>query len=113
MKWICASGLLMKYQLVQMHARDGLVQGELAGGKTGKNLRYKLPNVRGDLIRYVSGKEEDCHNIGLLSEIVDQVILQLQEEVRKKFMSIVNYGLNALLDLNLCVMLVNNQSNRR
>jgi hypothetical protein len=65
-----------------MHKQDKkLVAGELAGGKTGKNLRYTLPSIRGDLIRYVNGKEEECHNIGLLSQIADQVILQIQDEV--------------------------------
>jgi hypothetical protein len=72
----------MSWQLLIMHTQgDHLLPGELAGGKSGKNLRYTLPSVRGDLIRYVSGKEEDCHNIGLLSEISDQMILKLKDLV--------------------------------
>ena len=66
-----------------MHKHLGsLAAGELAGGKSGKNLRYTLPSVRGDLIRYVSGKEDECHNIGLLSQIADQMILQIQDQVK-------------------------------
>jgi hypothetical protein len=69
-------------QLINMHAQgDSLLPGELAGGKSGKNLRYTLPSVRGDLIRYVSGREEECHNIGLFSEIADQMILKLKDLV--------------------------------
>jgi hypothetical protein len=70
------------WQLLNMHAQGGsLLPGELAGGKSGKNLRYTLPSVRGDLIRYVSGREEECHNIGLCSEIADQMVLKLKDLV--------------------------------
>ncbi len=69
-----------------MHIRgDSLSPGELAGGKSGNNIRYTLPSVRGDLIRYVSGKEEECHNIGLLSEISDQMMLKLKDMVAACF----------------------------
>ncbi len=72
----------MLWQLLNMHAQGGSLQpGELAGGKSGKNLRYTLPSVRGDLIRYVSGREDECHNIDLCSEIADQMILKLRDMV--------------------------------
>ena len=72
----------MLRQLLHMHAQgDSLLPGELAGGKSGKNLRYTLPSVRGDLIRYVSGREEECHNIGLCSEMADQMMLKLKDMV--------------------------------
>ncbi len=67
-----------------MHEQQSLSRGELAGGKTGDNLRYTLPHIRGDLVRYVSGTESSCHNIGILSQISDQTILQIQDKVPNK-----------------------------
>eukprot|EP00290_Baffinella_frigidus_P021619 CAMPEP_0180253438 /NCGR_PEP_ID=MMETSP0987-20121128/39605_1 /TAXON_ID=697907 /ORGANISM="non described non described, Strain CCMP2293" /LENGTH=372 /DNA_ID=CAMNT_0022222315 /DNA_START=1 /DNA_END=1118 /DNA_ORIENTATION=- len=62
--------------------RDGtLHKSELAGGKNGTNMRYTMEEVRGDVVRWVSGKEEGCHNIGLLKEIKDQVVLAVKDKV--------------------------------
>ena len=63
--------------------RDGLLkESELAGGKTGTNMRYSMASVRGDVVRFVDGTEaEGCYNIGLLKEFSDQVVIRVQERV--------------------------------
>ena len=63
--------------------RDGLLkESELAGGKTGTNMRYSMASVRGDVVRFVDGTEaEGCYNIGLLKEFSDQVVVRVQERV--------------------------------
>ena len=47
--------------------RDGLLkESELAGGKSGKNMRYSMSSVRGDVVRFVEGTEDEgCYNIGV------------------------------------------------
>ena len=65
-----------------MH-RDGLLkESELAGGKSGKNMRYSMASVRGDVVRFVDGTEDEgCYNIGLLKEFSDQIVIRVQERV--------------------------------
>jgi hypothetical protein len=60
--------------------RDGLLkESELAGGKSGKNMRYSMASVRGDVVRFVDGTEEEgCYNIGLLKEFSDQIVVRVQ-----------------------------------
>jgi hypothetical protein len=55
-----------------------LERGELAGGKTGGNTRYTMEAVRGDVVCWVTGSEEGCHNIGLLRELKDQVVFAVK-----------------------------------
>jgi hypothetical protein len=64
-----------------LHANGKLQQSELAGGKTGKNVRYTMSDVRGDVVAFITGQEEGCFNIGLLKEFADQIIVRVQEQV--------------------------------
>lgn len=65
-----------------LHANGKLQQSELAGGKTGKNVRYSMSNIRGDVVAFVDGSEQEgCHNMGLLQSFADQIVLRVQERV--------------------------------
>ena len=44
----------------------------------GGNTRYTMEAVRGDVVRWVTGSEEGCHNIGLLRELKDQVVFAVK-----------------------------------
>ncbi len=50
-------------------------RGVLAGGKTGRNLRYEKSSIRGDDVLWLDGTEEDC------PEIVSQALRQLDRLV--------------------------------
>jgi hypothetical protein len=34
-------------------------------------------------VRFVSGDEEGCHNMGLLREFSDQIVIRVQERVKE------------------------------
>lgn len=63
--------------------REGLLrESELAGGKSGKNMRYSMASVRGDVVRFVDGTEDEgCCNIGMLKDFSDQIVIRVQVPV--------------------------------
>ena len=79
---------------MQIMRRDGLLkESELAGGKSGKNMRYSMASVRGDVVRFVDGTEgEGCYNIGLLKEFSDQVVIRVQERVSELQQQVIQRG---------------------
>jgi len=74
----------IREEMLIMERNGTLRQSELAGGKTGKNMRYSMAAVRGDIVRFVEGtKDEGCYNIGLLKEFSDQIVIRVQERVEE------------------------------
>lgn len=79
---------------MQIMRRDGLLkESELAGGKSGKNMRYSMASIRGDVVRFVDGTEDEgCYNIGLLKEFSDQVVIRVQERVSELQQQVIQRG---------------------
>jgi len=77
-----------------MMQRDGLLkESELAGGKSGKNMRYTMASIRGDVVRFVDGTEDEgCYNIGLLKEFSDQIVIRVQERVDELKQQVIQRG---------------------
>ncbi|OQS05809.1 egl nine-like 3 isoform X1 [Thraustotheca clavata] len=52
-------------------------QGALAGGKTGRNLRYEMPSVRGDHVLWLEGTEVNCPiSIAATLRQLDRLVLE-------------------------------------
>jgi hypoxia-inducible factor (prolyl hydroxylase) len=79
---------------MQIMRRDGLLkESELAGGKSGNNMRYSMASIRGDVVRFVDGTEDEgCYNIGLLKEFSDQVVVRVQERVSELQQQVIQRG---------------------
>ncbi|EKX51929.1 hypothetical protein GUITHDRAFT_58077, partial [Guillardia theta CCMP2712] len=71
----------IREELLHMHHVGEMKLSELAGGRTGDNLRYSMAEVRGDVVRFVNGTEKDCQGIGILRDLSDQVIIRVQEKL--------------------------------
>ena len=53
----------IKNELKAMYNTGEMKRGLLAGGRTGKNLKYSLGAVRGDFVAWVDGKQPGQENL--------------------------------------------------
>lgn len=49
-------------------------RGELAGGRTGANLKYSMSHVRGDYVCWLSGEEPGCAHLRKLLSLIDHMV---------------------------------------